>query len=147
MTLITRTVKRRELEDDLRLKKDLRKVREVARTVEADHEEETELDMATRVIPLKELNDFLEARQLREERRQVREDAEFALTRGVAGTGTLLDAMEREHFLQNSLAINKSRANLDELRREARRIRKDMAELTDGTNIFGQLQEMRRQIQ
>merc|ERR1711976_847734 len=86
MKMIKRTLRIREAEEHDRLTSDLRRVREAARVVDADLQHELELDMASHVIPLKELTDFLEAKRLREEKDKVRQAADVALIEGLRGS-------------------------------------------------------------
>merc|ERR1711865_187703 len=68
MTMVSRALKRRDIEDHERLTADLRKVRDVAREVEADLVRDSELQ----VVPLRELTDFMETKRLRADRDQAR---------------------------------------------------------------------------
>lgn len=140
MTMVSRALKRRDIEDHERLTGDLCKVREAARAVEADLQRNAELD----IVPLRELTDFLEAKQLRADRDKVRQDADEALRRRTGGTEALRVAMDRERALQEALDAKESEMDLGRLRYEARQIQKNMAELTDGTKAFGLLQDFKR---
>jgi len=142
MTKVSRALKRREIEDHERLTGDLRKVRDAARAVEADLQRDSELD----VVPLRELNDFLEAKQLRADRDRVREEADEAILRRASGTEALRAAMEREQRLQERLDAKEHTIDFGRLRFEARQIQKDMAELNDGASVFGRLEDFKREL-
>merc|ERR1711865_825175 len=92
MTMVSHALKRRDIEDHERLTADLRKVRDVAREVEADLVRESELE----IVPLRELSDFLEAKQLRADRDKVRRDADGQ------GAEAMRAATMREKDLQQS---------------------------------------------
>lgn len=136
MTMVNRALGRRDIEDHERLTEDLRKVREVARAVEADLVRESELE----IVPLRELSDFLEAKQLRADRDRVRRDAD------AQGAETMRAATMLERDLQQRIDAKEVAIDLSRLRYEARRIQQDMTELTDGAEVWGRLQDFRRDL-
>lgn len=141
MTKINRALKQRDIDDHERLTADLRKVRNAARTVEADLQRDSELE----IVPLRELTDFLEAKQLRADRDMVRQEADQVLQQRRAGDA-LKDAMAREAELQERLNAKQADIDLGRLRYEAKRIQREMAELKDGADIFSRLQDFRRDL-
>merc|ERR1719310_430870 len=70
MGMVSRAIRRRDIDAHERLTGDLRRVRDVAREVEADLQQDAELE----VVPLRELTKFLEGKQLRDELERVRRE-------------------------------------------------------------------------
>lgn len=146
MSMVTHAAKRRDIEDAERLTRDLRKVREAARAVEADLDAELH-EAELKVVPFKELSAFLDAKQVRAERDEARlERDKNRIEMDWQGAAAMELATIRERDLQDNLDMKNVRLGLGQLREEAKKIQRNMVELQSGTSAFSRLNEFRREL-
>merc|ERR1712194_342359 len=143
MVMVTRTLKRREVEEHEQLKRGLRSARDVARAVEVglwrevDHPHE---------VPLQELTDYLEAKRLKAEDDHFKRQAE----NDILSTRTTYEARQRMARLEQELREveedKREKLGLSRIRAGLRQIHRDMAEVQDGTAVFSKLQDFKRTV-